>query len=128
MSANAGTATTVAPTATDPQGRHWLWRSNGSARGTRHIKRLFKSDMFDEETQVLRATLFFKAVDGHGLELWRTDGTPRGTVRATDMNPGPASSSPSGLLAVDDRLFLAATDKAHWTDLWSLTDQQPTLR
>ncbi len=44
--------------------------------------------------------LWFQAyVEGHGSELYRTDGTPAGTVLAAELVPGPASSSPGGLMA-----------------------------
>lgn len=37
--------------------------------------------------------VFFTADDGeHGRELWRADGTPEGTFRLTDINPGRADS------------------------------------
>jgi ELWxxDGT repeat protein len=40
----------------------------------------------------LGGSLYFAANDGQaGLELWRSDGTPRGTYRVTDVFPGPAS-------------------------------------
>lgn len=38
-------------------------------------------------------TVFFAARDSkHGMELWKTDGTKRGTVLVKDINPGPLDS------------------------------------
>src|SRR5829696_10591122 len=39
-------------------------------------------------------TLFFTASDeGHGRELWKTDGTPEGTVLVKDLTPGRADTT-----------------------------------
>ena len=44
-------------------------------------------------------TLYFTANDGdHGQELWKSDGTEAGTVMVKDVNPGDASSLPSGIV------------------------------
>ena len=44
-----------------------------------------------------RGDVYFDANDGaHGTELWRTDGTARGTELAADIVPGAESSSPIG--------------------------------
>jgi ELWxxDGT repeat protein len=46
-------------------------------------------------------TLYFAAADGlNGRELWKSDGTPQGTVMVADINPGYGSSSPGQLIAV----------------------------
>lgn len=38
--------------------------------------------------------VLFPALDpAHGLELWKSDGTPEGTVRLTEIGPGPESAS-----------------------------------
>ena len=57
-----------------------------------------------------RGQVYFDAFDAqHGTELWRTDGTKRGTKLAVDIVPGPEPSSPIGpILNVDDRLFFSA--------------------
>jgi ELWxxDGT repeat protein len=44
-------------------------------------------------------TLFFYAQnDRHGRELWRSNGTARGTEIVRDIVPGPGSSYPSNLV------------------------------
>lgn len=57
-----------------------------------------------------------------GAEPWITDGTPEGTRRLKDINPGPASSSPSGFLAFGDgRALFFADDGVHGREPW-ITD------
>ena len=69
----------------------------------------------------------FQRVEGiafqqFGREAWRSDGTPEGTVRITDLAPGPASSSPDRFAVVGDRLFFAANDLVHGFELFTLVD------
>jgi ELWxxDGT repeat protein len=67
----------------------------------------------------LRARTFFAADDGvAGRELWSTDGTTAGTVRARDLLPGPAGSNPRDLVKVRTNLFFladAGASDALWT-------------
>jgi ELWxxDGT repeat protein len=52
---------------------------------------------------------FFSWNDGVvGRELWRSDGTPGGTARVFDINPGPASSTYSSPVAALGRLWFSA--------------------
>jgi ELWxxDGT repeat protein len=80
-----------------------LWRSDGSAEGTRQVKDIDPGpsdgfveayDFFDTYRAyftVLDDRLFFIASDGrHGFELWRTDGTTAGTAMVSDLVPGEA--------------------------------------
>ena len=54
--------------------------------------------------------LFFTAADkDHGTELWRTDGTPLGTIMVKDINQGTCSSSPKSLYpAPNGNLYFTA--------------------
>lgn len=56
--------------------------------------------------------------EGMDLELWRTDGTPRGTRRVKDLRPGGEGSDPSNLTVLGRRLFFSADDGAHGRELW----------
>ena len=50
----------------------------------------------------VNGTLFFTATDGaspnHGIELWRSDGTPNGTVMVKDISTAAGASSSLGTL------------------------------
>jgi ELWxxDGT repeat protein len=66
-----------------------------------------------------RGILYFVAGDpDHGFEVWRSDGTAAGTYRATDIAPGPASSTPQDLIAFQGKAFFAANDGTRGQALW----------
>jgi RNA polymerase sigma factor (sigma-70 family) len=131
-----------------------LWKTDGTDAGTKMVKaiNLGRVGAFPDATMgnltAVGRTLFFTADDGvHGLELWKSDGTEKGTVLVKDINPGPASSmerrmpgetAPPGLgqvippgsniqrfglgtdtMAVVSRtLFFVADDGVHGYELW----------
>jgi ELWxxDGT repeat protein len=93
-----------------------LWKSDGTAAGTVMVKDIrpgamgsFQASLFPGRTLTrVSATLFFGADDGtHGPELWKTDGTPEGTVMVKDIVPGEPGSAPQNLTNVDGTLFFS---------------------
>jgi ELWxxDGT repeat protein len=54
----------------------------------------------------------------HGIELWRSDGTPGGTRLVADLIPGAAGSSPRFLTAGRTVLYFIADRKADQAWLW----------
>jgi ELWxxDGT repeat protein len=64
-------------------------------------------------------TTFFLQPDArYGKELWRTDGTPAGTVLVKDINPGPAESGISSLQTTGGVLYFFADDGTNGVELW----------
>jgi len=62
---------------------------------------------------------FFPATDPqHGYELWRSDGTPGGTTRLTDLCPGPCAGA-APLAVLHDHVLLLGNDGALQQGLWS---------
>src|SRR5689334_20012498 len=68
---------------------------------------------------------YFSASDpAHGTELWRSDGTPAGTWRVTDVCAGRCSSNPSSVRIFQGEIFFSADDGFSGSELWT-TDGTP---
>ena len=68
-------------------------------------------------TRVGDAVYFF-ATDAAGRELWKTDGTPTGTARVVDLNPGPGdavSVRPAGFEFYQSEEIAASGGKVFFT-------------
>jgi len=65
--------------------------------------------------------LFNGGGGGQGRELYRSDGTARGTYRVADIRPGRKSSHPTALTKVGNKIFFSANDGMHGEELW-ITD------
>jgi ELWxxDGT repeat protein len=65
------------------------------------------------------ATTFFLATDNtHGQELYRTDGSVKGTRLVKDINHGPASSHIHDMTALNGLLLFFADDGKNGEELW----------
>jgi ELWxxDGT repeat protein len=116
-----------------------LWKSNGTPAGTVLVKNInhgtisyggntYPASGDPIDLTKVNGTLFFSANDGtYGRELWKSDGTPAGTVLVKDINPGtisyygntyPAGSNPFYLTNVNGTLFFTANDGTNGTELW----------
>lgn len=63
--------------------------------------------------------LFFAAkTSREGIELWKSDGTPNGTVLVKDIKVGSDSSQPLSLTNVNGTLFFAAENGVNGRELW----------
>ena len=78
---------------------------------------------------VLDGVFYFPASDpAHGVELWRTDGTPAGTYRLTDICPGPCDAGPSGFELFQGEIYFSADDGVSGLELWASTTEPGTSR
>jgi ELWxxDGT repeat protein len=63
--------------------------------------------------------LFFSAEDNvSGRELWKSDGTPEGTIMLRDIRAGSAGSDPGNFAVLDRILYFIAADQPGNTRLW----------
>jgi ELWxxDGT repeat protein len=67
-----------------------------------------------------RALVLAAATAEHGVELWRTDGTPASTRLVADLCPGPCDGVGSELFRVGERLFFTGTDNRFPARLWTV--------
>jgi ELWxxDGT repeat protein len=115
-----------------------LWKSDGTTRGTKLVKNInpaapapintaCKSDKscagssWADDMMLVGKTLYFTAKDGkHGLELWKSDGTTRGTKLVKNINPSSESeaSDIGELVAMGKTLYFVANDGKHGLELW----------
>jgi uncharacterized repeat protein (TIGR01451 family) len=111
-----------------------LYKSDGTLMGTVHVKDILPGWWVNgRSTRRFRTSmngmLYLGASgDSCGIELWRSDGTPTGTVRVANINPGLESSHPDELTNVNgtpfgqahDVLFFSAGHSIHGRELWAL--------
>ena len=106
----------VADTTIQREASRTLWRSDGTAGGTRRVTDLAPGQLTD-----VGGTLFFVATNAaNGTELWKSDGTSGGTTIVADINPGRGSSNPVQLTNVHGTLFFVANGDsfADGRELW----------
>ena len=107
-----------------PAARSSLWKSDGTAVGTRARSRTSAAfrpyPVFLPIRPVLAVNgiLYFAANDDiHGDELWQSNGIPAGTGLVSDINPGLGSSNPLPLASLGGQLVLVADDGIHGEQL-----------
>lgn len=68
---------------------------------------------------VMNDEMYFFANDGlHGVELWKTNGTDRGTVLIKDINEGISSSRISYMTRIKDVIYFSAFSDEYGAELW----------
>lgn len=121
-------------TATDGTSGRELYKTNGTSGGTERVVDLVPGggtpfvESFDPSFTAMNGLLYFAADTGGevGGELWRSDGTPAGTVPVADIFPGSESSDPqfltpmtvSGAEAGTYLYFSATNATSSGVELW----------
>ena len=110
-----------------------FWKTNGTEVGTIKLKDIttaywgyydnYFNHYYSQYFCASGNTLFLNATDYssnyyQGAELWKTNGTPQGTVLVKDINPF-YGSNPSNLVDVNGTLFFKADDGTYGTELWT---------
>ena len=98
-----------------------LWKTDGTATGTRLVKDIHPGlpDSSPAWIAATNGTVFFQAGDGtNGRELWKTDGSAAGTVMVKNIRAGSNSSTPVYMGSVGGLALFRATDGPHGCELW----------
>ena len=118
----------------DPVHGVGLWTSTGTRNTTVLLKAVNPvSTYYTSDDEAVTETVpgaafggnFYFAVrgkfTGEGIDhqLWKTDGSPSGTVALTRV-AGPDGLSPRDLLVRDNTLFFGGEDAVHNRELWQL--------
>lgn len=105
-----------------------LWVSSGRRRGTRRVADLApgRPGSAPHDLVAVGEDLYFFAADGVGEGLYRTDGTPRGTVLVSDLSG--VSQAAELTLVRGGRLFFSAFTPETGTELWTSEGTASTTR
>lgn len=101
-----------------------LWKSDGTANGTVLVKDIATSPAAaaftaSKEIVVSGGAFYFVSTSAEtGAELWKSDGTPGGTMLLKDIYPGEESSNPEKLFDFGGTLYFTADDGVHGRELW----------
>ena len=92
-----------------------LWKSNGTASGTKMIVHWGHPMFNDPQMTNVGGELFFSSTESDGYrDVWRSNGTTAGTMRVADIG----DSYPDQLSAVDDSLYFSHDDGLTGRELW----------
>jgi ELWxxDGT repeat protein len=109
-----------------------LYVSDGTSQGTKLVKDI-SAGIGDGITQqawfYTNNYLYFSGTDNvFATELWRTDGTANNTLMVNDLNPFAASSDPSPMVIVNNKLlFVANNGDAAASDLFVVNTSEQVL-
>ncbi|HZY82627.1 MAG TPA: ELWxxDGT repeat protein [Cyclobacteriaceae bacterium] len=71
------------------------------------------------ETKQMGGYFYFEAhTNAYGSELWRSDGTAKGTTMVKDINPGPDAGGVYNMNVIGNTLFFISENAEHGTELW----------
>lgn len=106
-----------------------VWKSDGTLEGTVMVKDINPDSSVERIPSypygpygftVFNDALYFNGNDGvNGTELWKTDGTPEGTIMVKDINPtNVTDTSPGHYTASSNALYFQADDGVNGAELW----------
>jgi len=107
-----------------PNNDYHLWRSDGTAPGTRlmvnapplgPLNFIPGGESFNTAGNLI---YFIGYTNQQGAELWRSDGTSAGTFMLRDMNPGPDDTDLREMQAIGNVLYFVAQTEEHGRELW----------
>jgi ELWxxDGT repeat protein len=99
-----------------------LWATDGTVAGTRLVRDLCRGDCSSEpfNFQAGEGKVFLLGRDDRGIpQLWRSDGTPQGTVRLTGFPSLAAFAGPSLGIPLGGSFLFSAWDEDHGRELWT---------
>lgn len=83
-----------------------LWKTNGVSQNLlKNISTAHKTSLGGDKKVKLGNTWYFNGMDYRGAELWKSDGTPEGTVLVKDLNTGSNSSIIQQIVAVGNLVY-----------------------
>lgn len=97
-----------------------LWRTDGTAEGTRLVADLWpaRESSFPQRFGSVGGVLFFSATDGATDALWRSDGSAAGTWRVSGLSPSSQFHNASAPVDVGGIAYFAAWDDDAGRELW----------
>lgn len=104
-----------------------LWKSDGTMNGTVLVKDISLGSGASNPAFLVKIdnVLYFSGgiennagVGTIGAELWKSDGTPSGTLLVKDIYAGVYSSNPSLLFNHNGTLYFSADNGVHGKELW----------
>ena len=119
---------------TQSAGAASLWATDGTSAAQRVASFRAYAPFGRDWMKAFGSHLYFLAEDDRagGVQLWRSDGTVRGTVRITDFSPQDAFSTwdedRDELEILGGRLVLVARDKQNVSRLWTSTGSPSTTK
>lgn len=101
-----------------------LWRSDGTPGGTWLLKEFIAGtagglSLIENRFITFGSVVLFGATDNViGSELYKSDGTPGGTVLVKDIRPGSQGAQPNPIANLGNKVILLATTSAEGRELW----------
>ena len=108
-----------------------LWQSDGTSSGTQMVKNIFADhqsyaeDGNPDYLAVCNGSVFFRAENENGAELWSSNGTEGGTVQVLDIEPGEDGSWPKNLVCDGQNLLFTANTSVYGNELWKSDGTSP---